>query len=1418
MEIHKELPLMQGSLFDLGGPAAGDAVDAAARRAASRGLAGDLSAFALAIAAVFERGESIATPTELYRRAAAFFGASRASGAYTSRDVFDALECGVNYYVRATAVRLLSRGAAELLAFAGRTLARVPVQRDRTTEQVLFQQFSTPPTLGLLAAVALRPASGDVVMEPSAGTGSLAVWAEAFGASVVVNEIAERRRALLEVLGYRALAVDAELLDDLLPAEIAPTHVLMNPPFSATGGRLRTNRAVFGASHVEQALRRLAPGGRLVAIVGEGLGAYGASTQRWWRYVAGRYRLVANIALPKRAYERYGTTYRVHLVVFDKPAGSPALRLEPRPERFGYLEPPTLEDALALVLALPPREGAHAPGAPEVRARVPLRAPALEPAAAPGPSAETELPPEGPYVRYVPRRFAGARPHPADLVETIAMASISTPEPTYTPALPPEVLAEGRISDVQFERVVYAGQRHSMTIGNGARAGFLLGDGTGVGKGRTIAAIILDNALQGRGRACWLSASNTLSQDAAREIAALGADVPLWQINDVDADGSLPDRDGVTFCTYASLIARAKSGRRRLDQLAEWLGSDPVIVVDESHRGKNAVGGGEREGTQTGAALIELQDRIPGARVVYSSATAATEVRNLAYCVRLGLWGPGTPFLGFEEFMAEVSEGGIAALELVSRDLKAFGGMLAAQISFAGVRHREVTHVLTPEQREMYDTAARAWQLVLRNFEEALDITNGGGRARGLARQNFWSAKLRFAKALTTALKLPTALREMERALAEGKSCVVSLVGTGEARARTIVARALADGSDLDALNFAPDEILKHLVREAYPTVLHRDEVSDAGDVRKVVVTDSEGRPVHSAEALRRRDALLDELDSLVLPENPLDSIVNHFGARNVAEITGRVKRLVRLPGGRVEYRKRVDGVPAARINEHEMRQFQSGAKRVAVISNAGSVGVSLHASRDVANQDPRVFFTLEVGWSADVELQRLGRVHRSNQAHPPEYCFVTTELGGERRFCSTIARRLESLGAITRGQRDAASAGDIGHFNFETEYGAAALERVCTELEAGAAPPGLGDPILALRDMGLLEDECAEKPRVADASRDDVSRFLNRIFALEVERQQAIYGFFFEVYDDVLRKAQESGEYDSGLVDISGLDVTIAEPPVVVYTDEVTRAETKHYTLTVREETHPIAFDEMEARRRVGLPDVRLPGAYFVNRRSGGVVCALPSRSDTDADGKVTRAYKLFRPSGTGTTFVSGAALSKKFAPLTSPDAAGLWRKAVEADPGYRERRVHMLVGAILPLWKTLRAAIDDRLEIVRVEPSNGPRLVGVRIPTSLVRTVLHMLGIAGVRREPAEILDAVATAGDTVELVTGIKVRRTRLAGEYAVEVTGAKPADYRRLREIGLRNEEIAFRQRFFIPTDPAIGVPVLERLLKQFPAVS
>src|SRR5260370_30941276 len=150
----------------------------------------------------------------------------------------------------------------------------------------------------------------------------------------------------------------------------------------------------------------------------------------------------------------------------------------------------------------------------------------------------------------------------------------------------------------------------------------------------------------------------------------------------------------------------------------------------------------------------------------------------MAYMVRLGLWGVMTSFPGgFQEFMQEVESGGVGAMEMVSRDMKALGHYLSASLSFgvdpqsgASVEYRERIHRLTTQQRDMYNRAAAAWQVGLRNIDEALLITNGGRRASALALNRFCGDHQRVFQQVISAFHVPSDIAETEAALNEGKS------------------------------------------------------------------------------------------------------------------------------------------------------------------------------------------------------------------------------------------------------------------------------------------------------------------------------------------------------------------------------------------------------------------------------------------------------------------------------------------------------------------------------------------------------------------------------------------------------------------------------------------------------------------------
>jgi hypothetical protein len=143
------------------------------------------------------------------------------------------------------------------------------------------------------------------------------------------------------------------------------------------------------------------------------------------------------------------------------------------------------------------------------------------------------------------------------------------------------------------------------------------------------------------------------------------------------------------------------------------------------------------------------------------------------------------------------------------------------------------------------------------------------------------------------------------------------------------------------------------------------------------------------------------------------------------------------------------------RSNLVETQAFMNGTKRVLIFSDAGGTGRSYHASLDAKNQARRVHFLLEPGWRADRAIQGLGRTHRTHQACN-RLCSARSPpiARGELRFTSTIARRLDALGALTRGQRQTGGQNLFDPSdNLESDYAKAALIDWYHLLGTGKAP-----------------------------------------------------------------------------------------------------------------------------------------------------------------------------------------------------------------------------------------------------------------------------------------------------------------------------------------------------------------------------
>ncbi len=1436
------------SLFDLGGdpavpesvrrpkPEPGQAVAEAARH----------------LVAVLEAGRRLAAPVVTTAMHDAWRRLDPSGRSWNSKLCYDAAEAATVLFLRRWGATMREQAATSeaFLAMVERIAALEPTHTHRSEHQVDFDQFSTPLALACAAFLAADVRPTDTVLEPSAGTGVLAALPATVlddPARLFVNELSPVRHALLAAIYPDSSLTrhNAEHIRDRLP-RVRPDVVLMNPPFAARPTVGKRQRHV-DLRHLKSAYAALAPCGRMVAVTG----ANCIPESTAWRETFGggpqAPRILFAIRVPRSVYQRRGTGVETRLFVLERAPAAPA-------DRYPAIDPFAIaEDAADLVRRLtdlPPRltldpEPKELDIAPVARE--------CDAARADG----TTWSPWSPVSFRVP----GAGEHPTPLVESAAMADIAPPVPERRPLLPPALVADGLLSDAQLESVALAGQAHDRLLptryrvdpeyvrvlpvdadgellDGGAvidaplsepvrfRQGWMLGDGTGCGKGRQAAAIVLDRWLRGTQRALWISQSARLLEDARRDWREIGRDErDVFALADYRPAQPIHRRKGILFTTYATLRSPARGDApSRLDQIIHWLadgddessrhGFDGVIVFDEAHAMANAAGSatkqrGEAKPSQQGLAGLRLQHALPNARVLYASATGATTVHGLAYAPRLGLWGgDATAFNDRADFVSAMERGGVAAMEIVARDLKALGLYQARALAYHGVEIDILEHALTEPQREIWDAYAGAFRIIHDNIHEALEatgVTQHGETlspgAKAAAMSAFEQAKQRFFGHLLAAMKCPTLIRAIEADLEAGRAPVVQLVSTGEALLdRRLAELPPSEHADL-SVDLTPREyVMEYLVR-SFPTTLHEETVNDEGKVIAVPVRDEEGRPVESQEAVEARDLLIAELGALPAMPSAIDILTHRFGHEAIAEVTGRTRRVLALPAPGGGTRHAVSARPPS-ANLSEAAAFMDGTKDILIFSTAGGTGRSYHADTACANQARRVHYLLEPGWRADVAIQGLGRTHRTRQASAPLFRPVTTDVKGERRFIATIARRLDSLGAITRGQRDGqASMGDDALFraedNLESPHALSALRLMYLSIHHDHVPGWSEQRFAAATGLVLSDSEGGLKDSLPP-----MPRFLNRLLALPIDEQNDLFGHFQTRLDAVIQAAKDAGVYNQGVEAITADSLTVVSRhpgPAGTEIVEIARRDAlKPFTSEAALEAVHLARDSHGSPDAVGL---------LVNGSSGRPAVALPAPSAVRDDGSLERRIRLRRPNDASIVAEAQFAQSH-WRDATEDRWRALWDAEVAGLPKHRERTFHLATGMLLRAWHLLP---DDNLRIRRLATDAGERLIGrVLEPEEAVR--LRRMADDSVAFElPAEdIVRAVRERHARFALANGWELVRRLVLGRARVEIRGPGRHDIAALKRLGTETEIVSWQTVVF-----ADEPRVLERVLARHP---
>ena len=789
---------------------------------------------------------------------------------------------------------------------------------------------------------------------------------------------------------------------------------------------------------------------------------------------------------------------------------------------------------------------------------------------------------------------------------------------------------------------------------------------------------------------------------------------------------------------------------------------------------------------------------------VYVSATGATTIQNLAYAARLGLWGTGDfPFATRAEFVAAMEGGGIAAMEVLARDLKALRLYAARSLSFEGIEYDIVEHRLTAEQIRIYDAYADAFQIIHKNLNEALQAANITGsdgstynrNAKAAARSAFESNKQRFFNHLLTAMKCPTLLAAIARDLEECHAVVLQIVSTNEALLdRRLAAIPTSEWNDL-TVDITPREYVLDYLSHSFPTQLFELYSDDEGNLHSRPAQDENGNPVISREAVERRDAMIEHLASLPPVQGALDQILHRFGTDLVAEVTGRSRRIVKR-GDRLSVETR----PAS-ANFAETSAFMDDDKRILVFSDAGGTGRSYHADRGVRNQRQRIHYLLEPGWRADAAIQGLGRSNRTNQKQPPVFRPVATDVKGEKRFLSTIARRLDTLGAITRGQRQTGGQGLFrADDNLESPYAKAALRQFYQLLHGGRIE---GCSLTAFQDATALDLVDADGSLREELP--PITQFLNRVLALRIDLQNTLFAAFEQLLEARIEAALAAGTFDIGVETLTAESFRIAERRTV-HTHAASVAETSCYRVLRKDRNRPLSLaDALEAARATGC-------RLLLNTQSGRAAVQVPASSLMHDDGTVVLRTRLIRPMARDTIALDEFARShwheaapREFAPAWDAECARV--------PEFSESTFHIVTGLLLPIWDRLPA---ENMRVYRFETDDGERVIGRLVTPEALDRVYAGLGVAGAPvLSHDEAWSAVIERGAVLDLAGGLHIRRSLVMGAHRVELGGFSDGAVAQLKALGLTSEIIAWRLRLFVPTAEDRGPPILGAILERHP---
>jgi hypothetical protein len=1018
----------------------------------------------------------------------------------------------------------------------------------RTSQSILLQQYSTPAPIGYLAGVFCEidklQFKGGFAFEPSAGNGLLTIAAKP--ERVYVNELDDFRNSNLRTQGF-ANVWQRNATEKFIDVQRIYMAVMTNPPFGTLDEKVMYDTFPINTLDHLMALRALdcmANDGKAAIIIGghtnwDDKGRIQAGKNRiFFNYLYSRYHVADVIQIDgHKLYSRQGTSFNVRLILINgrkykvegvAPVYNPDIDVVVK--SFDELFERVM-DAMAIKNKEPKMKIDLSKLEKEAFALQALF------------GEELGLP-------YMPASSSKS-------LDTHVPDSMSLETQQSLLRIKEEVggdidgFVKHRLkysSNITLHKAFSAEQIDAIAMAiyniEAREQGMIIGDQTGIGKGRIAAGMIRYAVAQGL-KPVFITEKANLFSDIYRDLVAIGsAHLKPFIINGRESKTDIKDEDGnVVYQALApaeqskifadrkppagyDFIVGTYSQFNSPDKKPEkpnflmTVADGNMMIMDEAHNSSGS--------SNTGEFMQRVVAHTKG--VVFLSATFAKRPDNMPiYAMKTSISDCN---MTKDDLVEAINRGGVALQEVLSSQLVAEGQMLRRERSFEGI---EVNYISLDAKAEEHKAIADNITEILRDIiafqtnhvnsqVEELDkiaVAEGkevqmreGTSQAGVDNTPYFSKVFQVINQMLFSLKASSVAERTIQRLKEGKKPVIAFASTMGSFIEQMENEKGMPVSDGDTINTDFAEVL----RRGLDGILRYTE------------KDIDGNPVHkkfaisdfTPEAQAEYYRILERIKAVAtgITISPIDVIIKMIqdAGYTVAEVTGRKYELQINP-------KHNKGILLSRkrLNTNDaFRQFNNNEVDVLMINQSGSTGASAHAiitpKVKATEVKQRVMIVLQAELDINTEVQKRGRINRTGQILKPIYDYVTSAIPAEKRLMMMLQKKLKSLDAnTTSNQKQSTKILDVP--DFLNKYG----DKIVKEylLENPDVNEILNDPL-------HIKDSKADSSGDTQTTIEEAAhRVSGRVAVLSTKMQQDFYNEIAERYNDYVEYLKQVDEYD---------------------------------------------------------------------------------------------------------------------------------------------------------------------------------------------------------------------------------------------------------------------------------------------------